>query len=56
VSESTFAEALESLREALVELEALPDDELDETTRRMRDNTRAMLDRYDADRYDELVG
>jgi hypothetical protein len=51
----TFADALESLRDALHDLEALRDDELDEPTRRLRDNTRAMLDRYDADRYDELV-
>jgi hypothetical protein len=52
---SAFADALEGLREALAELEAVPDGELDEPTRRMRDSTRAMLDRYDADRYDELV-
>jgi len=51
----TFAAALESLRAALVELEARPDAELDEPTRRLRDNTRAMLDRYDRDAYDDLV-
>jgi hypothetical protein len=51
----TFAEALEALRAALDELETVPDAELDPPTRRMRDNTRAMLDRYDGDRYDELL-
>jgi hypothetical protein len=54
-SSDPFTEALESLRAALVELESVPDAELDEPTRRLRDNTRAMLDRYDRDAYDELV-
>ena len=50
-----FATALEALRDALVDLEALDDAELEPTTRKLRDNTRAMLDRYDRDAYDELV-
>lgn len=45
----TLAEALHTLREALVELEAVPDDTLDEPTRQLRDATRALLDRYDGE-------
>ena len=50
-----FAEALEELRAALVEFEAIPDGELDPITRDLRDHLRASLDRYDRDAYDELV-
>jgi len=50
-----FRDALEGLRSALAYLEAAPDGELDAATRALRDNTRAMLDRYDRDAYDELV-
>ena len=50
-----FAKSLEAMRAALAELETLDDAELDPATRKLRDNTRAMLDRYDRDAYDELV-
>lgn len=50
-----FHRALAELREGLAGLDAVPEAELDEATRRLRDNTRAMLDRYDRDRYDTLV-
>lgn len=47
-----FAKSLEALRAALAKLEAIPDAELDEPTRRLRDSARTILDRYDEDRED----